>query len=115
MRLPNGNTWLPEISVAEDVARSVRGGLRSAQAPAMIADDFIEIDPKGKELRRWHLWQLLDPRRDPICPLERRDSWTHTNSLDVTDGDILFSCRHNSRVGIVDPKRAADWKYGAPT
>ena len=118
VRLPNGHTWLTEIvQLPEDVAREVRGGLRTGpRPPRMISDDFIEIDAQGKELRRLHLWQLLDPRRDPICPLERRDSWTHTNSLDVTpDGDLVFSCRHNSRLGIVELKSGAlAWKYGAP-
>jgi hypothetical protein len=116
VRLPNGNTWLPEIvQLPDDVAREVRGGLRG-RPPRIISDDFLEIDAKGKEVRRLHLWQMLDPRRDPICPLERRDSWTHTNSLDLTrDGDLLFSCRHNSRVGIVDLKTGTlGWKYGAP-
>jgi hypothetical protein len=118
VRLPSGNTWLPvTVALPEEVAGRVRGGLRvRGRRPGMVSDDFIEIDPKGKELRRWHLWQLLDPRRDPICPLERRDSWTHTNSLDVTrDGEILFSCRHNSRVGIVNPDSGElTWKYGSP-
>jgi len=118
VRLANGNTWLPEIiELPEDLARVVRGGRRErGKHAAMISDDFIEIDAKGKELRRLHLWQLLDPRHDPICPLEARTSWTHTNSLDVTkDGDILFSCRHNSRLGIIDSKTGAlSWKYGAP-
>jgi hypothetical protein len=116
VRLPNGHTWLPEIvQLPDEVAREVRGGLPK-RPPRVISDDFIEIDAKGKEVRRLHLWQMLDPRRDPICSLERRDSWTHTNSLDVTrDGDLLFSCRHNSRVGIVDLKSGKlAWKYGAP-
>ncbi len=118
VRLPNGNTWLPEtVELPEDLARAVRGGLRArGKRAGMISDDFVEIDVTGKEVRRLHLWQLLDPRRDPICPLEARTSWTHTNSLDVTrDGDLLFSCRHNSRVGIIDLKSGAlAWKYGAP-
>ncbi|HWC31312.1 MAG TPA: aryl-sulfate sulfotransferase [Dehalococcoidia bacterium] len=116
VRLPNGHTWLPEIvQLPDDIAKAVRGGVRG-RPPRIISDDFIEIDATGKELRRIHLWQLLDPARDPICPLERRDSWTHTNSLDITrDGDLLFSCRHNSRVGIVDVKTGElTWKYGAP-
>jgi hypothetical protein len=65
---------------------------------------------------RIHLWQLLDPRRDPVCPLDTPLEWTHTNSLDVTSGgDVVFSCRSNSRIGIV--ARSGErliWKYGAP-
>jgi outer membrane protein assembly factor BamB len=117
LRLANGNTLVPEfVQLPEDVARSVRGGYRERNLPPMLSDDFVESDASGKEVRRISLWKLLDPRRDPICPLERRLEWTHTNSLDVTaEGDIVFSCRNNSTVGIVDGKSGAlSWKYGWP-
>ncbi len=117
VRLANGNTVFAEFhELPSDVAQSVRGGYRDRYTPPMISDDFIEVDAKGKEVRRVSLWKLLDPRRDPICGLEGRLEWTHTNSLDVNgDGEILFSCRTNSRIGII----AADgskirWKYGFP-
>ena len=83
--------------------------------PPMISDDYLEVDPDGKEVRRVSLWKLLDPRRDPICPLDRRLEWTHTNSLDVTaDGSILFSTRQTSRVGLIDTEGQLTWKYGFP-
>ena len=119
IRLPNGNTLFPEwTELPADVARAVRGGYRDRQkTPPLVSDDFVEVDRAGKEVRRTHLWQLLDPGRDPICPLERRTEWTHTNSLDrMQSGDIVFSCRNNSRVGIVSA--ASDkliWKYGFPS
>ena len=110
VRLPNGNTLLPlSIELPEDIARQVRGGIRAPgkQRP-MHSDDILEIDPKGEEVRRHHLWQLLDPRRDPICALEHRGEWTHLNGLAVTrDGDVYFSCRENSRVGLIDGKTGA--------
>jgi hypothetical protein len=112
VRLPNGNTLFAEwVELPGDLARSVRGGYRER-----YLDEFVEIDAKGKEVRRVALWKLLDPRRDPICPLERRLEWTHTNSLDVNpEGEILFSCRTNSRIGIItqDGSRIR-WKYGSP-
>jgi hypothetical protein len=118
VRLANGHTLMPEfIELPSPVAREVRGGYRDRQkTPPLISDDFVEIDQRGKEVRRIHLWQLLDPRRDPICPLERRIEWTHTNSLDVTaSGDIVFSCRVNSRIGIIEGASGKlRWKYGAP-
>jgi len=80
----------------------------------MLCDDIVEIDAAGTEVRRICLGELLDPRRDPICPLEQRWEWTHLNSLDVMpSGDVLFSCRSNSRVGIVSDGRLR-WRYGAP-
>jgi len=118
-RLANGNTWLPEfVEMPPEAARQVRGGIqeRRGMPSPIISDDYVEIDAQGNEVSRIHLWQLLDPRRDPICPIERRLEWTHTNSLDVTaDGDLLFSCRNNSRVGII---RRSDhqlaWKFAGP-
>jgi hypothetical protein len=118
VRLPNGNTLLAEFTeLPPEIAKAVRGGVSTREKlPPLISDDFIEVDAAGKERRRIHLWQLLDPRRDPICPLDRRLEWTHTNALDVNaGGDVLFSCRQNSRIGIV--AASGDkllWKYGAP-
>ena len=118
-RLPNGNTLLLGFTeMPPEAAKAVRGGYRARgeKTPPLISDDIIEVDPAGKEVRRIHLWQLLDPVRDPICPLERRTEWTHGNALDVTpSGDILFSCRNNSRVGLIDSAGAKLlWKYGFP-
>ena len=119
VRMANGNTLMPAFfELSPELAREVRGGYRAPRekVPPLISDDFLEIDPQGKEVSRVHLWQLLDPRRDPICPLERRTEWTHTNSLALTAaGDIVFSCRNNSRIGIVERGGGKLlWKYGAP-
>jgi Arylsulfotransferase (ASST) len=117
VRLPNGNTLFPEfVELPDELARSVRGGYRERYLPPMLSDDFVEVDAKGKEMRRISLWKLLDPSRDPICPLERRLEWTHTNSLDVnSEGEVLFSCRVNSRIGVVSTDGLEmRWKYGFP-
>jgi outer membrane protein assembly factor BamB len=117
VRLTNGNTLVNEwVELPADVARSVPGGYRERNLPPMLSDDFVEVDPDGKEMRRVSLWKLLDPTRDPICSLERRLEWTHTNSLDANkDGEILFSCRTNSRVGIISADGSKLlWKYGSP-
>ena len=117
-RLSNGNTLVPEwVELPSELAGRVRGGARRSREklPPMLSDDFVEIDPSGAEVRRIHLWELLDPARDRICPLENRWEWTHTNSLDATDDAILFSCRQNSRVGLIDRSSGElRWKYGAP-
>ena len=118
-RLPNGHTLLPIfVELPEDLSRRVKGGRRKPRQklPTLIGDDLVEIDEHGVEVRRLHTWELLDPRRDPICPLESYSEWTHLNSIDVNDrGDIVFSCRQNSRVGIIDAESGAlTWKYGDP-
>ena len=119
VRKSNGHTVVAEwVELPEDVARRVRGGARRPREkfPRMLSDDILEIDAAGNELRRIHLWQLLDPLRDAICPLEQRWEWTHLNSLALTSNeDILFSCRTNSRVGIIDGATGGlRWKFGAP-
>jgi hypothetical protein len=101
----------------EELTKAVRGGvrLRREQLGLMLGDDIVEIDPKGTEVRRVETWKLFDPRKDAICPLEARVEWTHVNSIDVNDaGDVVISCRNNSRVAIIDTNDEMTWRYGAP-
>ena len=101
-------------------AKQVKGGVKrpKEKLPVMLGDDIVEIDPIGKEVWRAETWKLFDPRKDPICPLETKWEWTHINSIDLnSDGDVLISCRNNSRVAIIsrgtgDPE--ITWKYGFP-
>lgn len=118
-REPNGHTLVAEwVEVPQELEKRVKGGARrpGEKFPRMLSDDIVEIDPSGKEQRRIHLYELLDPNRDAICPLEQRWEWTHLNSLTVTaSGDILVSCRSNSRVMIIEGASGQlRWKYGAP-
>jgi outer membrane protein assembly factor BamB len=113
VRLANGNTLVTEFTELERAfAATVQGGM-PVELPHLVADDLVEVDQSGKELRRVHLWQLLDPVADPRCPIERQAEWTHVNSLAVTPaGDILFSARMMSRIGLVSPAGQLTWKYG---
>ncbi len=117
--LENGNVLFPQfVEIPDDLAKRVRGGVRRPREKpqSMISDDFIEIDRDGNEVARTSPWKLLGPVGDPIGKLENCVEWTHTNSVDITgDGHLLFSCRSNSRVGIID-RGAGEltWKYGAP-
>ncbi len=119
VREANGHTLVPEwVEISEDLDRRVRGGVRrrGEKFPRMLCDDIVELDAHGNEQGRWRLSDVLDPVRDAICPLEQRWEWTHLNSLAVMpDGDVLFSCRSNSRVGIVSRADGRlTWKYGSP-
>jgi hypothetical protein len=118
-REPSGHTLVAEwVEIPDELASKVRGGARRPREkfPRMLSDDIVEIDSSGTEQRRIHLYELFDPVRDAICPLEQRWEWTHLNSLAVLgNGDIPVSCRTNSRVAIVDRSTARiRWKYGAP-
>ncbi len=118
-RFDNGNVmYISCVELSEDLSRQIRGGFRPPREPRMplVGDDLVEVDPQGNEVRRIHTWELFDPRRDPICPLEARHEWTHINSVDVNPaGDIVISCRNNSRVAIIDGASGEmTWKYGSP-
>jgi len=106
VRLANGNTMVPEwTELSEELHKAVRGGHRlpRERLPRLLGDDLVEVDSDGNEVRRIHVWELLDPVKDPIHPSKRRWEWTHLNGLDVNDaGDIAFSARANDRVGVID-------------
>lgn len=118
-RLANGNTIFPEwVEMPEELSKQVKGGTRihREKLPArLLGDDLVEIDAEGSEVRRIETWKLFDPRKDAICPLEGRIEWTHVNSIDANgDGEIMISCRNNSRVAVINSDGEMTWKYGAP-
>ena len=106
VRLPNGNTMVPEwVELPADLHKRVKGGYKEPRErlPPLLGDDLVEFDPQGNEVRRIHTWKLLDPIKDPINPSKRRWEWTHVNAIDVNDaGDIAFSARTNDRVCVID-------------
>ena len=117
-RLANGNVVFPVWKeLSQELSDSVAGGSSDSTGPTppMLGDDVVEIDSAGKEIRRVETWKLFSPENDPICPLEARAEWTHMNSVDVNEaGEILVSCRNNSRVAIIDNSGSMKWSYGAP-
>ena len=91
--LDNNNLLLPEwVALPEDVAKAVRGGFRTRrkQRLPMMGDDIVEVDRAGNKNVRCQVWQLFNPRRDPIQPLQARWEWTHMNSLDLTAGQQFY-------------------------
>lgn len=115
----NGNVLVPVwVRLPEEVEKRVKGGVREsgAKKPSyMMGDDIIEINREGKELARYKTWQMFDPKKDPIQPLETRWEWTHLNSIDVKEDQLLISCRDTSRVALIDmAKQEIIWKLGEP-
>ena len=123
-RLDNGHTLAVEwVPMNKEIEEEVPGGGQQPNQPMppqMLGDDFIELDAGGTVVNRTSLWQLLPPEDAPICPLENRWEWTHTNSLrQLPDGGLLFSSRNTSKIGIVDPAQhgqpaALRWLFGYP-
>ena len=115
-RLENGNTLLVQwVEMTADETRAVRGGQRPKRnAPNMLGDEFIEVNPEGEIVWRAALYDLLNPRRDAICSLEGRIEWTHVNALQLNDDDqLLFSCRSTHTVGIID-RRSGELTWQLP-
>jgi outer membrane protein assembly factor BamB len=115
-RFENGNTMVPEwVELPDDLHKKVRGGFKMPRErlPRLLGDDLVEVDKEGKEVRRIHIWKLLDPVKDPIYPTTRRWEWTHVNSIDVNaKGDIVFSARNTNRVAIIDADSGEiRWKF----
>jgi len=115
-RFENGNTMVPEwVELPDDLHKKVRGGFKMPRErlPRLLGDDLVEVDKEGKEVRRLHIWKLLDPVKDPIYPTTRRWEWTHVNSIDVNSkGDIVFSARNADRVAIIDADSGEiRWKF----
>lgn len=115
-RLPNGNTMVTGWElVPPETMKEVKGGVAGSEpAAGMWSDYFREVTVQGDTVWEWHAHEHLDPVADAICPLHRRDEWTHTNTCHVLpDGNILTSWRLLDQVAIVD-KATGDfaWKWG---
>ena len=116
-RLHNGNTlllyweWLPE-----EVCRAVQGGQPGTELAGngMLGDALREVTPDGRTVWEWHAHQALDPAIDVICPLDRRQEWTHCNAVEeLADGNLLLSFRQTDTVAIVDRATGrVTWRWG---
>ena len=115
-RMPNGNTMvLGWELVPPEIQSKVQGGVPNSEPPGGLwCDYFREVSQEGNTIWEWHAYQHLDPEMDSICPLHRRDEWTHSNTCSVLpDGDILTSWRLLDQVAIVDKTTGAfKWKWG---
>ena len=117
LRLDNGNTltlvWEP---MPEEMSARVRGGYEREEdaGKPMYGDKVREIAPDGSTVGEWTVWDALDPEEEVICPLERRQEWTHTNSVDLTpEGDFLLSMRQVDTVAILGREKGEiRWKWG---
>ena len=115
-RLDNGNTMVVGWEqVPADLASKVAGGKPGTEPEmGLLSDYFREITPDGKIAWEWHAYEQLDPELDSICPLHRRDEWTHTNTCEILpDGNVMTSFRLLDTVGIIDKASGKFiWKWG---
>ena len=115
-RMPNGNTmvlgWEP---VPAEMVQHIKGGKPGTEHERGIwCEYFREVSPERKVVWEWHAHEHLDLDTDVICPLHRREEWTHANTCEVLpDGNILTSFRLLDTLAIIDKQSGKfRWKWG---
>ena len=83
----------------------------------MWADVIVEVDAAGNRVWEWHATEHLDAETDIITFNDRRDEWSHGNTVvPLPDGRVMFSFRNISTVGIIDKAtNEIVWKAGYET
>jgi hypothetical protein len=119
-RLANGNVIvLATEAVPPELASKVKGGLPGTELPGgrILADVIYEITPAGETLWTWHAYEHLDPEIDVITAHDKREEWSHANTVgELADGNIIFSARNLSTVLIIDRKTSQIiWRLGRET
>ena len=114
------NTYLVSrfVQMEKSASDRVRGDMRAKRGHhPLLTDEYVEVNAAGEEIWSVRLDAVLDPKLDPIGPLERRIEWTHTNAICTDDANarVLFSCKNINRVGIIDKAtRTLTWRFGHP-
>ena len=103
-RTPEGGAvYLAIERVPDHIARRVKGGIPGSESNGMWADVIVEVDSTGQRVWEWHAYQHLDPETDVITFNDRRDEWTHGNTVaPLPGGRIMVSFRNISMVAIID-------------
>jgi len=119
-RLANGNTIVLALeTIPPDLAARVRGGLPGSEwkGGAILADVIHEVSPAGQIIWTWHAYEHLDPLVDIITANDKREEWTHANTVgELANGDFILSFRNLSTVVIVERKTGKIvWKIGPET
>jgi hypothetical protein len=117
-KLANGNLILLCLRPIPAALHSrIQGGLPASEVDgAIYADYLVEMTTRGEIVWEWRSWEHLDPTTEIITPQDRREEWTHGNTVaEMPDGNLVVSFRNISTVVIVE--RATGrilWKLGAP-
>lgn len=105
-KLPNGHyIYLAWERVPPALHRRVQGGIKGSEFKdgTMFNDCLVEVDATGHTVWEWHANAHLDPARDVISPILKREEWLHSNSVALTaSGNILVSNRHTDSFFVVE-------------
>jgi hypothetical protein len=117
-KLRNGNVILLCLRpLPREVQARVKGGLSGTEVNGvMYADYLLEVTTRGEAVWEWRSWEHLDVETEIITQQDRRDEWTHGNTVaEMPDGNLVASFRNISTVAIIDRRTGAiPWKLGAP-
>jgi hypothetical protein len=115
-RLKNGNNIVLALEkVPSTLVPKIQGGIPGTELNGEIFADVIhEVNPEGKIIWSWHAYEHLDPAKDIITANDKREEWSHANSVgELADGNFLLSFRNLSTVLIVDRKNGEIiWRLG---
>ena len=118
-KLANGNVIiLATEPVPTELAAKVKGGIPGTERNGIIYADVIhEVTPEGEIIWSWHAYQHLDPETDIITAHDKREEWSHANTVgELADGNLILSFRNLSTVVIVDRKKGEIiWRLGRET
>jgi Arylsulfotransferase (ASST) len=117
-KLRNGNVILLCLRpLLPAVAGRVRGGLPGTEHEGTIFGDYlVEMTTTGEVAWEWKSWEHLDFSTEVITPQDRREEWTHANTVaEMPNGSLLVSFRNVSTVAIIDRVTGrVTWKLGSP-
>lgn len=119
-RLANGNLIvLATEEVPPELAARVKGGLPGTELPGwkILADVIYEVNLAGDILWTWHAYEHLNPDTDIITAHDKREEWSHGNTVgELADGNLIFSARNLSTVLIINRQTGAIiWRLGRET
>ena len=117
-KLRNGNVILLCLrALPAELHARVKGGLPGSEADGRIyADYLVEVTTRGEVVWEWRSWEHLDFETEIITRQDRREEWTHGNTVaELADGNVVVSFRNISTVAIIDRRTGAiAWKLGGP-
>jgi hypothetical protein len=116
-RLKNGNTLVLALeTIPAQLAARIKGGIPGSEwrGGRILADVIHEVDRSGTIVWSWSSYQHLDPAVDIITHNDRREEWTHANTVsELADGNVMVSLRNLSTVVIVERTSGKIvWKLG---
>ncbi len=100
--LPWGN-WLAldnDRRMIENWPTSETDPSAPPQTTVVTGDEIVEFTPTGEVVKRWNLFDLLDPYRIGYTSIRMFKQWTHANAVyyDESDDTIVVSLRNQSVV-----------------